>query len=134
MTSLLQLPIRLEQRRRSIGMSKKVLATRAGISLPTVNRILSGKEKRLAITNIEAIARALSVVIQLGATIGFEEIESGHELRKKQAALKAMRIVKMVQGTMALEAQAVEPSRLQEMIEQTTCELLAGSPHKLWKD
>jgi transcriptional regulator with XRE-family HTH domain len=133
MTDLLELPHCLENRRRAIGMTKTAVAQRAGVSLPTVNRILSGKEKRLTLENIEAIAKALGVVIRLGAETAFVEVDSGPEMRRKQAERKARQIVMLVQGTMALESQAVEPCQLQEMIQQTTHELLAGSRRDLWK-
>src|SRR4051812_2332165 len=115
MDNLLELPSRLDQRRRGIGMSKKTVAKRSGVSLPTVNRILSGREKRLTLTNIEAIARVLGVVVQIGAKTGFEEIGTSRDVRKRQAAMKARQVVKMVQGTMGLESQAVEPALLEQM-------------------
>jgi transcriptional regulator with XRE-family HTH domain len=115
-------------------MTKRALAARAGVSLPTVNRILSGKEKRLMIGNVEAIAKALGVVIRLGAATGVDEIENAFELREKQATKKAKRLVRMVQGTMGLEAQAVDNSVLDQMVRQTVCELLAGSSRRLWND
>jgi transcriptional regulator with XRE-family HTH domain len=129
-----EFPHKLEQRRRELGMSKRALAVRARVSLPTVNRILSGKEKRLTIANVEAIAKALGVVIQLGAVTAVDEIENAFELREKQATKKATRLVRMVQGTMGLEAQAVNQTVLDQMVRQTVCELLAGSPRRLWND
>lgn len=134
MTNTMELPIRLEQRRKSIQMTKKMLAERAGMSLPTVNRILSGREKRLTIGSVEAIARVLGVVVRFGATAGFEEVETSFAVREKQATAKAKRLVRMVQATMGLEAQAVGDAVLDEMVKQTTCELLAGSKHRLWSD
>jgi transcriptional regulator with XRE-family HTH domain len=134
MTNAMELPIRLEKRRKSVRMTKKILAQRAGMSLPTVNRILSGREKRLTINSIEAIAKALGVVVQVGASTDFIEVESSLSLRKKQAVAKAKRIVRMIQATMGLEAQAVGDDVLDQMTEETTYELLAGSPHRLWSD
>ena len=129
-----ELSDKLEQRRRDVGMSKRVLALHARISLPTVNRILSGKEKRLTIANVEAVARVLGVVIRLGATTEVDEVQTAFELRKMQATEKATRMVRMVQGTMGLEAQAVSDGVLEQMVGQTVCELLAGSPRRLWND
>jgi transcriptional regulator with XRE-family HTH domain len=128
------LPQYLEQRRRDLGLSKAVVAARARLSLPTVNRILAGKERRLTLDSVEAIARVLGVVVRLGAAVGFEEAESVFELRKKQATSKARRLVGLLQGTMGLEAQAVGPDELDEMVQQTACELMAGSSRKLWED
>ena len=118
----------LELRRHELGMSKATLAKRAGVSLMTVNRILSGEDRGPRVTNLQAIAAAL------GVQIGIAEASSALEFRKAQAAAKAKRLVRMVQGTMALEAQAVDSHTIADMIEQTTCELLAGSDRKLWNE
>jgi transcriptional regulator with XRE-family HTH domain len=133
MTSI-ELLGRLERRRHDIGMTKKQLSDRARIPIATLNRILSGAERRLAIDKIGAIAGALGVTIHLGATMKLEEDESAFELRKKQAKRKATRVVRMVQGTMGLEAQAVGSNDLHDMVEQTTCAMLAGPGRKLWSE
>lgn len=131
---LQELPQFLERRRRDLGLSKAAVAARANVSLPTVNRLLAGNERRLTLVTVEAVARVLGVVVHLGASAGFEEVESAFEIRKKQAAKKARRLVGMVQGSMGLEAQAVSPDKLDQMMQQTACELMAGSPRKLWED
>jgi transcriptional regulator with XRE-family HTH domain len=107
---------------------------RAGISIATVNRILSGQEKRPTFDSVQAIARVLGVVIHIGTTTSMDEPENAFTTREKQAAMKARQLVRMVQGTMALESQAVESGAAEQMVKQTTCELLAGSPLKLWRD
>jgi transcriptional regulator with XRE-family HTH domain len=134
MTDVIELPLRLEMRRKSIQMTKKRLAQRAGMSLPTVNRILSGREKRLTIGSIQSLARVLGVVIRFGASVGFDEVETAFAFRERQAAAKAKRLVGMIQATMGLEAQAVGDDVVDQMVKQTTCELLAGSPQRLWAD
>jgi len=35
---------------------------------------------------------------------------------------------------MALEAQAVDAKAIDQMVEQTVCELLSGRPRRLWND
>jgi len=131
MTSI-ELLGRLDRRRHDIGMSKKELAARARIPMATLNRILSGQEKRLAFDKVCTLARALGVVIHVGSTTTIEEPETAFELRQNQARQKAERVARMVQGTMGLESQAVDSADLKEMVEQATCELLAGSRRKLW--
>ena len=113
-------------------MSKKMVAERAGMSLPTVNRVLSGNEKRLSITSVDAIAKALGVVVRFGAEVGIDEVGSAFEFRKKQATEKAQRLMGMLQATMGLEAQAISGSKLDQMVQETACELLAGPPSRLW--
>jgi len=75
-----------------------------------------------------AIAGALGVELKL------HEIKTAQEFRKARAAEKATKLVNLVQGTMGLEAQAVNQQTLNDMIEQTTSELLAGPPKRLWDD
>jgi transcriptional regulator with XRE-family HTH domain len=121
-----ELTVRLERRRQAIGMTKEQLAARAHVSVATVKRILSGAGQRATFQNIGALADAL------GMEIALEEPCRPHELCAKQAKRKAGAITRMLQGTMALEAQALRDDELQEMTDQTTHELLAGSRRKLW--
>jgi transcriptional regulator with XRE-family HTH domain len=130
----IELLSRIELRRHAIGMSKAQLAVRAHIPIATLNRILSGREKRIAFDNVRALAGALGIVIRLGSTMTLEEPELAVEVCKKQAEQKAGRLVRMVQGTMGLEGQAVGDDDLKEMVEQTTCVLMAGSRRKLWSE
>lgn len=115
-------------------MSKKAVARRAQLASATVDRILSGREESPRISNLAAIAAALGVQVNLGATTTVTELQSAHEFRREQALNKAKRIVGLVQGTMGLESQAVEPGTLNDMLEQTVSELLAGPPRRLWDD
>jgi hypothetical protein len=93
-----------------------------------VERILSGKEKNPGFANVQAIATAL------GVELHFQEPQTAQDFRRAQATAKATRLVRMVQGTMGLEAQAVDAETLRGMIDQTTSELLAGSNRKLWDE
>jgi len=47
---------------------------------------------------------------------------------------KPSAFVAMVQGTSALESQAVSPETMRDLRERTINELLAGSNRKLWAD
>ncbi len=124
----------LEFRRHRLGMSKSAVAKRARVAPATVERILSGREESPRISNLGAIAAALGVQVNLGAITSVTELQSAHEFRREQAVKKASRIVGLVQGTMGLESQAVEQGTLNDMLEQTVSELLAGSPRRLWDD
>jgi transcriptional regulator with XRE-family HTH domain len=128
----LELIARLECRRHAIRMTKAQLSVRASIPIATLNRILSGQEKRPSFDRISALARALGVVVHVGATVEVEETDSAFTLREKQARQKAQRVARIVQGNMGLEAQAVESGELAEMVDQATVDLLAGSKRKLW--
>jgi transcriptional regulator with XRE-family HTH domain len=124
---------KLDQRRAMLGMSKTAVAARARVSLPTVNRILAGKEPKPSVHNLHAIAKALGVVIRLGETLEVEEPQSPEEFRRQQAHRKAIELVRMLQGTMALEAQGLDQALLGQMIERTMHELLT-SRRKLWSE
>ena len=111
---------RFDFRRRQLGMSKAALAARAKVSRPTVDRILSGREESPRISNVSAIAAALGVELRLvDNVITVVDQKSAQEFRRQQALNKAKRIVKMVQGNMALEAQAVGTDTVDEMVDQT---------------
>ena len=88
--------IALEKRRKLLGMTKSTLAVRAGVSLPTVNRTMSGSERSPTLPTILAIATALGLNLKL------EAAQEPEDFRPAQAKAKATRIVKMVQSTMAL--------------------------------
>lgn len=118
----------LDLRRRELGMSMGVLAKRTGLALPTVKRILSGRHAQASWENVVAIAEALGEEVVLCATA------SSEDLRERQARRKAERLVKMVQGTSALETQAVDQAKLEQMIRRSVHELLAGPDRKLWEE
>lgn len=125
---------KLESRRQRLGITKAGVATRAGVSLPTVNRIFGGKEPSPTLGNLQAIATSLGLVIQIGASVEIQEPQDAHEFRKARAFSKARRLVGLIQGTMALESQAVDSKTLDQMIEQTAFELLTGPSSRLWND
>ena len=116
----------LDLRRRELGMSIGDLASKTGISWPTAQRILSGQHNIATFTKVSALADALGMNIDLRSVVDPED------LRERQAQKKAQRLVKMVQGTSALEAQAVNKNNYEQMLRRTVHELLAGPPRKLW--
>jgi transcriptional regulator with XRE-family HTH domain len=116
----------LNARRLRLGMSMSVLSVRSGVSLPTAQRILTGKLEHASFRNVSAIAAAL------GLTAKFLAAMSEEELREEQAEKKARRLVGMVQGTSGLESQAVSNEEFEAMVRRTVHELLSGSNRKLW--
>jgi transcriptional regulator with XRE-family HTH domain len=119
---------KLDARRRRLGMSRAALARRAGVSLPTVHRVLTGKEDAPSVTTLNAIAAALGMEVQI------VEVADVDELREEQAKRKARRLTEQIQGTMGLESQGVGSKQLDRMTKQTVHELLAGSGRRLWDD
>lgn len=117
----------LEKRRRELGMSRKSLANRSNVSLPTVNRILSGRHTGASIENVLTIAAALGMELKFEAEIRSERF------REMQAVAKARQLVRLVQGTSALEGQGLDKDELEDMIGRTAKEL-SLSKRKLWEE
>jgi transcriptional regulator with XRE-family HTH domain len=107
-------------------MSCAMLAKKTGLSMTTVQRVLSGNHLNASFANVVAIAEALGVGLR------FVQKARIKRLREEQARQKAKRIVGLVQGTAGLEGQAVDAVAVDEMVDRTIHELLAGSNRKLW--
>lgn len=129
-----QLPSLLDERRRALGMSRAMLARRAHVSVPTLNRLLHGKEKNPTYATLRALADALGVEIRIGGPREVVERCSAAEFREEAAKRKAEKLVGLVQGNSALESQAVDASRVADMVRQSVHVLLAGSPRRLWAE
>ncbi len=117
----------LERQRLELGLSCAAVAKRARLSLRTVQRVLSGEDGDPGIGTVVAIGEALGVKLRL-------EAESAEVVRRRAAEEKASRLLSMVQGTAALEVQAVSEETMRVLRERTVNELLAGSPRRLWAD
>ena len=119
---------RLNERRQRLGISCSVLAKRTGISLRSVQRILSGEKTNPGFTTVASLAHVLGVGVR------FDEEVDVRTIRRRQAERKAERILAIVQGNSALEAQALSRETIRDLREKTIHELLAGSDRKLWAD
>ena len=106
-------------------MSVVALARRSGVSLPTVRRILEGGLHESSFANVSSVSEALGAPLMLDAT----DVD---ELRRRQAQAKAEQVARLVQGTSALENQAVDQSTYRRLVERSVHELLAGSNRRLW--
>jgi hypothetical protein len=125
----------LDARRREVGIPYSALSELSGVSLPVVQRLLCGKLQAPRFQSVIAVAHALGLHglrIQEDGSIKFEASLSAQDLREQQAWNKARRLVEMVQGTSALEGQAVGEASYKAMVERAYHELLAGSNHRLW--
>ncbi len=123
-----------ERRRARLCLPKTLAAVRADLSLATVNRLLSGRDRRLGVDTVSALAGALGLEVILGARPRVRAVWSAAAFREKIARAKAKRLVGMVQGSMALEAEGVSAEVVREMERETVHELLAGSARRLWSD
>ena len=75
----------LDNRRIRLSMSKADLARRAGVSLPTVQRLLSGREGRPRLDIVLAIAIALGVEVRLSKSPAVVETSEVAAFRETQA-------------------------------------------------
>ncbi|MDI9411021.1 MAG: helix-turn-helix domain-containing protein [Bacteroidia bacterium] len=117
----------LDRRRRDLGLTFAVLSSRSGVPEPTVKRILGGRLGEASFVHVVAIARALGSPIS-------SDPQDVDEMVREQARLKAEGIARVVQGTSALEAQAVDDAEYRRLVERSYHELLAGSRRRLWAD
>ena len=124
MTELYHILADLNERRRQLGMSESVVAQRAGISPSTAHRTLAGRENP-GYRAVEAIANALVAPL-------WRKPEDIALTLEKQAAAKAEKLVRLVQGSSALEGQAVDKVTRRQMVQRTKAELLAGPRRRLW--
>lgn len=123
MTNLTQ---ELDARRRDLGMSCRALARRAGVGLATVQRALS--HGNATAETLQKLGSAL------GVSLHVTSVRTPSAMREEQARAKARRLVALVQGTSALEAQGVDARALEAMVERTIVELLKGPNLRLWED
>ena len=116
----------LERRRKELGMSRTALARHSGVSLPSINRMLNDGIDKATLCRVRAVAGALGMEVAVVPTC------SSLELQEREARSKAKKIVQLVQGTSALEGQAVDGPTVQDMTSKTVHELMSGSKRRLW--
>jgi hypothetical protein len=119
---------KLAGRRKHLRMSFRDVAQRSGLGLRTVQRVLSLEEPAARLDTVLQLADALSVELSL------KEIGTAHHVRKRAAAMKAVRLASMVQGTSALESQAIPGNDLREIRDEIANQLLSGSSRDLWAE
>lgn len=120
---------RIADRRERLGMSYAVLAQRSGVSMPTLKRMLhagSGEKHSPRLDCLSAVLEALGMSLTAQPEITVEE------LRQQEAEAKARRLVGLVQGTSALEAQGLDQKEIERLIAEAQKQLLAGSSRRLW--
>ena len=106
-------------------MPMSALAKRAGLGLRTVQRTLSGEAEDATLGTMTQLANALGVTFKA---------ELDERMRHRVAEAKARRLAAMVQGTSALEDQAVEAHVLNRITRRLRDQLLAGAGSKLWNE
>lgn len=116
----------LQKRRQELGIPYLDLAARSGISIATAKRIVCGELENASLKHISAVAEVM------GLSIEMREERSAFQTKEIAAAGQAERLVRMVQGTSTLEAQAVSEDQLDKMRRESVHRLMAGSPRRIW--
>ena len=116
----------LASRRRALGMPIDELSIRAGVSVSTIKRFLAGK-------TLSRYDNALKI----GEALGVPALDTAHardtdRMRLEQAIKKAKSLVCLAQGTMALEAQAVDKATKKRVERMMVYRLLQGPRVRLW--
>jgi hypothetical protein len=88
--------------------------------------MLRNGERHATYANLEAVAAALGMGFELRCRCNEED------LAEQQALTKAEAIARMVQGTSALESQAVDDETYAQIVKQTVRELMIGPRRRLW--
>ena len=122
----MKLTEKLENRRQELGMTMEALSMRSEVPVSTLKNIFKKGVESSTFANVHSIAKALGVEIEVSSVM------DSLEFRYQQAVMKAQQLVGLVQGTSALEAQAIAQSQIEKMVQQLVHELMAGSPRKLW--
>lgn len=120
------LQAKLRKRRKELGIPYEDLAARSGVSVATAKRMLSGSLESATLKHIAAVASAM------GMSLEIREESPAVDLKEEAARQQASRLVRMVQGTSALEAQAVDDRQLDKMQRESVHRLMAGSPRRIW--
>ncbi len=107
-------------------MTFDALSARSGVPVSTLKAIFRKGVEHATFSNFAAIANAIGVEIEISITL------DGYELMHQQAVTKARELVGLVQGSSALEAQGVETSQVENMVQRLVHKLMAGSSRKLW--
>jgi transcriptional regulator with XRE-family HTH domain len=116
----------LDTQRRELRMTKHALSQRTGLGSRTVQRVLSGRDTgKTTLETILLIAAALEVRLE-------PKTGSAYRARRKEAMRKASKLAAMVQGTSALEAQAISDGALREIRHEIADKLVSGSGRELW--
>ncbi|MCK5114343.1 MAG: helix-turn-helix domain-containing protein [Phycisphaerae bacterium] len=114
----------LKQRRGELRMPISALSERANTSTSTVRRVLDG-DISVSYATLCRIAKAMGVSLEYHAR------SSGSVIRE-EAKRKAKISAKMVQGTSAMESQAVDKEAMDRIVQATEAKLIRQLGSALW--
>ncbi len=117
--------------RDALGMSSYVLAQRFGCAASNIST-MEKREKQgsISLETLEQVARAMNCKL----VYGLVPLEPLDKMLEKQAKIVAKKKIKLINHSMKLEEQGLNPQQLQRQEEELVKELLQGSLKKLWSD
>jgi len=116
----------LNRQRRALGMSLRDVSEWSGVPILTIRRVLVEQKESTHFGNVLAIASALGID-------PMRAIPDPAEVVEKEIRRRARQVVRMVQGTMGLEAQGITDQEfLTEMEEKVAAEIRAKPRKQLW--
>ncbi len=115
----------LDQRRKELGMSFRILARQSGLGPTTVQRVLGGQSG-------ERFETLLKIAEALGVGIGIIKPRRVTAVRRDWAKMKAGKIVALAQGSAALEDQAIDGTAMKRIEKDIEDSLLADTNLRLW--
>jgi transcriptional regulator with XRE-family HTH domain len=120
------LQAKLQNRRKQLGIPYEDLAARSGVSVATAKRILTGHFESASFKHVAAIAETM------GLSLDMREESPAFAVRQRAAEQQATRLVRMVMGTSALEAQQISEDQARTLVQESVLRLLQGSPRQVW--
>ena len=112
-----------------LGMTQAQLAKRCGLTQSHIANIENGKVD-VQLSTLRRIFAALDCRLVLAP----QPLGDFDDLIRRQARAAALKRVKRVRGTMAMEAQRPDEGMLEDLIKAETEKLLQGRSSEIWED
>lgn len=121
----------IKQIREALGISARQLATKIGMSQPTLAKIeKSETERTVSLKTLDRIAEALECKL----IYAFVPRDSFEKLVYRRALLASEKLVKRVSHSMELERQGISVKKRQAQIEEMADEMARNLSKDLWEN
>jgi len=117
--------------REALSMSSEVLANRLGCKRPNVIAIEQREVKgTISLETLENVAKALNCTLVYSLVPN----EPFNKMLENQARIIAQKKIKIINHSMKLEQQGLDPKQLKQQEDDLVQELLQGNLKKLWSE
>ncbi len=127
--SIEQLPERIKDIRKSLGLTQKQLARRLNISRQEITKIENNKNSS-SLKTLSKVASALNCELKC-AIVSDISLE---KMIENQAHKKAEQILERTNANMALENQAIDKKAIEFQKQKLINEFMANTNSSLWED